>query len=140
MQDGSIHDGSTSLAHGWSTGALPALTEWVLGVRAARPGFAEYTLAPHPGDLSWACGAVPTPRGTLRAAWQQTDDRVNLQVDAPAGTLGHLAIPWRTADSVWLDDQPVELRVAADGGLAYDGLPPGVHTFEARRGSPPSAN
>jgi alpha-L-rhamnosidase len=140
MHDGTIHDGSTSLAHGWSTGALPALTDWVLGVRPTRPGYVEYSLAPHPGDVTWACGAVPTPQGTLRAAWQQTDDRFTLRVDAPSGTTGHLAIPWRTADSVLLDDQPVSVAVGPDGSLAFDGLPPGVHTFEARRGPPPTDN
>jgi len=68
MQDATIHDGSTSLAHGWSTGALPALSTWVLGVRAVRPGYTEYSVAPHAADLAWACGAVPTPQGTLRVA------------------------------------------------------------------------
>jgi alpha-L-rhamnosidase len=140
MQDGSIHDGSTSLAHGWSTGALPALSHWVLGMRAVRPGYAEYVVAPHPGDLAWACGAAPTPRGALRAAWQQTDDRFTLRVDAPNGTIGHLAIPWKTADSLIMDDQPIALQVGADGTLVVDGVTPGVHTLEARRTPAPSDN
>lgn len=133
-QDGGIRDGSTSLAHAWSTGALPALSTWVLGLRPLRPGYTEYSMAPHPGDLSWACGAVPTPAGAIRAAWHQTDDRFTIELDAPSGTRGEVVIPWTSAATVLLDDQPVAPRSSAEGRLVLENLAPGQHVVDARRG------
>ena len=40
------------LDHGWSSGAAPALTSFVLGVRPTSPGFATFTVTPHPGNLA----------------------------------------------------------------------------------------
>jgi glycogen debranching enzyme len=111
-RDGAIHDGSVSLAHGWSTGALPALSRWVLGVRPLKPGYAEYTLDPHPGDLDWACGAVPGPAGLIRVAWQRTDTGLTLWVDAPAGTLGRVAASDGSVTTVGPGRQSLEVALA----------------------------
>jgi hypothetical protein len=57
---------------GWSSGAAPALTEWVLGVTPTSPGFATFTVQPHRGDLAWAKGDVPTPHGLIHVEWTRT--------------------------------------------------------------------
>jgi hypothetical protein len=76
-----------SLDHGWSSGAAPALTNDVLGVRPTSPGYATFTVSPHPGDLASAAGTVSTPHGTLRVAWRRTTNgRIVLTVEAPHGT------------------------------------------------------
>ena len=75
-----------SVDHGWSSGAAPALTNYALGVTPTAPGFGSYLARPHPGDLKWARGAVPTPHGPIHVYWAQTDRRLTLQVSAPAGT------------------------------------------------------
>src|SRR5262245_62240848 len=59
-----------SWAHGWSSGAAPALTTYVLGVQPTAPGFASFVIEPHTAGLTWARGAVPTPHGPLRIAWR----------------------------------------------------------------------
>ncbi len=75
-----------SWAHGWSSGAAPALTEYVLGVRSTSPGYATFTVKPHPGDLTWAKGTVPTPHGPIHVGWKVHEGRLALRVDGPAGT------------------------------------------------------
>jgi Bacterial alpha-L-rhamnosidase 6 hairpin glycosidase domain/Bacterial alpha-L-rhamnosidase C-terminal domain len=55
---------------GWSTGATPAITQYILGVRPTSPGYATYVVRPHPGKLEWAKGDVVTPRGLLHVAWK----------------------------------------------------------------------
>lgn len=55
---------------GWSSGAAPAITQYVLGVVPTSPGYATYTISPHPGDLTWAQGSVVTPRGILHVSWR----------------------------------------------------------------------
>lgn len=81
--------GTTSLAHGWSTGPTAQLTGSVLGVRPVAPGYRTWTVAPHPGDLAWARGRVPTPSGPIDVDWSGR----SLTVDAPAGTTGAVTLP-----------------------------------------------
>jgi hypothetical protein len=76
-----------SFDSGWSSGAAPALSEYVLGVAPASPGFTRFTVTPHPNDLTSARGAVPTPHGLIHVAWTRTGTRVSLTVRAPAGTI-----------------------------------------------------
>ena len=76
----------TSMAHGWSTGAAPALTAYVLGVRPTSPGYATFDVDPHRGDLGWAQGQVPTPHGPIRFAWS----RAGARLVVPPGTVAHV--------------------------------------------------
>jgi hypothetical protein len=79
-------DRTPSFDAGWSSGAAPALTEYVLGVTPTSPGFRTFTVDPHPGDLQFAAGDVPTPHGVIHVSWEQTDDDLVLRVAAPPGT------------------------------------------------------
>lgn len=74
-----------SLDHGWSSGAAPALTRDVLGVRPTSPGYATFTVTPHPGDLASAAGTVSTPHGALRVSWRRTTGGIVVNVSAPRG-------------------------------------------------------
>jgi Bacterial alpha-L-rhamnosidase C-terminal domain len=75
-----------SVDHGWSSGAAAAITSYVLGVQPTAPGFSTFTVAPHPGDLSWAQGSVPTPQGPIRVSWRKAAGGLALSVTAPRGT------------------------------------------------------
>lgn len=79
-------DDHPSYDSGWSSGGAPALTQYVLGVEPTSPGFATFTVTPHPGDLQWAEGDVPTPRGAIHVQWHRFGTAVFLRVTAPAGT------------------------------------------------------
>ncbi|HEY0496761.1 MAG TPA: alpha-L-rhamnosidase C-terminal domain-containing protein [Kutzneria sp.] len=86
---GSLYEGAyTSAAHGWSTGVLPALTNDLLGATPTSPGFATWTVAPHPGSVAWARGQLPTPHGPLGVSWRQSNGSITITVDAPPGTHG----------------------------------------------------
>ena len=86
---GSLYEGAyTSAAHGWSTGVLPALTNDLLGATPTSPGFATWTVAPHPGSVAWARGQLSTPHGPLGVSWQQSNGSITITVDAPPGTHG----------------------------------------------------
>jgi hypothetical protein len=72
--------------HGWSSGAAPALTGYVLGVRPTSPGFATFLVDPHPGaTVRSALGRVPTPHGDLVVSWHKAGDRIVISVHAPPG-------------------------------------------------------
>jgi hypothetical protein len=100
-----------SLAHGWAAGPTAALTSQVLGVTPTGAGYSGYSVIPHPADLSWAQGTVPTPHGGLSASWSHSGKSFGLDITAPAGTTGEAAVPTFGAPT----------RVTVDGHLAWDG-------------------
>lgn len=73
-----------SLCHGWAAGPTAWLTEHVLGLAPAEPGFARVRVSPHLGDLQHAEGALPTPHGLLKVRHEKRKDgTVATEIDAP---------------------------------------------------------
>lgn len=97
--------GFTSMSHGWSTGVVPLLTNYVLGVRVRNVGYKRWLVQPYMGDLKWARGKVPTPFGALEVKWEKKGDvGFEIEVDAPEGTSGLVVIPVGEGIDVWIDD------------------------------------
>jgi hypothetical protein len=141
--DGSLYeDAYTSMAHGWSTGVLPALTHQLLGAMPTSPGYATWEVRPNPGDLTWAQGQLPTPYGALRVAWHNSGRTFHLDVDVPRGTRATVALPGdghrltvRSRGRVLWDGQRASAGKAGivDGRVTIPDLAAGTHTFTARR-------
>ncbi|MGW5668902.1 alpha-L-rhamnosidase-related protein [Micromonospora sp. NPDC003776] len=133
--------GDGSMSHPWSAGGTALLTNQVLGVRPTVPGFAGYAVQPHPGDLEWAQGRVPTPQGAIWVSWRQDRerDRFVMDVTAPAGTTGTIAVPAHGPTTVTVDGQLAWNGAKAkaygahsDGRYVYlTGVPAGAHTIAA---------
>ena len=72
----------------------------MLGAQPATAGYATWTVQPHPGDLSWAEGSVPTPHGNIGVDWagQSGTGQFSMKVTAPSGTTGTIAVPTYGAD------------------------------------------
>lgn len=105
--NGSMYEGAyTSAAHGWSTGALPALTNFVLGAMPTGPGFQTWSVKPVPGNFTWARGALDTPSGPLNVNWT-TDQgsQFSVYVEIPLGTAGNISVPVTSSSSSVLLDE-----------------------------------
>lgn len=75
-----------SLCHGWASGVTPWLTATVLGVEITEPGCKVLTLTPHLGDLEWAEGTFPTPKGNVWIKHTKgKDGKVKTAYKAPKG-------------------------------------------------------
>lgn len=60
-----------SLCHGWAAGAVPFLTETVLGVNILEPGCKKVMISPDLCGLSYAEGVYPTPYGAIELYHKQ---------------------------------------------------------------------
>jgi alpha-L-rhamnosidase len=118
----------SSLAHGWSTTPVSALSGYVLGVQPDTAGYATWTVQPHPGDLAWADGRVPTPHGAVDVRWSKTgvSGGFSMTVTAPKGTTGTIAVPVSADDNqtilanghvVWADGRYVAAPGVTDASL-----------------------
>jgi len=54
-----------SLCHGWASGPVPFLTEYVLGINIVEKGCKKIEIKPHLGHLEFAKGSIATPYGKL---------------------------------------------------------------------------
>ncbi|KAJ6109535.1 hypothetical protein N7486_001770 [Penicillium sp. IBT 16267x] len=101
-------EGFTSMAHGWSTGIVPLMTNYVLGVRPTGPGFKTWQICPvvDGGNLTWARGEVGTPQGPIRASWSNNDNGTfSLRIEAPENTRGFVCVPstgFKSDRVVWM--------------------------------------
>lgn len=73
-----------SHCHGWSAAPTYFLGSYILGIRPGGPGFSPVIVEPHPGDLLWCRGAVPTPDGDIYVRWENKPDApFILRITAP---------------------------------------------------------
>ena len=76
-----------------SDGSIPASpfrersTVLILGVRPTSPGFATFTVTPHPRRPRIGARRRATPHGPIRVSWQAAGGKLVLQVEAPRGTV-----------------------------------------------------
>ena len=75
-----------SLCHGWSSGPVAFLTEYVLGIRIVGEGCSKVEIKPHLGTLKHVRGGVATPLGRLTVEHcKNADGSITTKIDAPNG-------------------------------------------------------
>jgi alpha-L-rhamnosidase len=113
---GKFAGGSSSMAHGWSTGPTEALSAYVGGLRPTTPGWTTWLIEPQTGDLAWAQTTAPTPAGPISSRWAlgSGSNSLRLTVAAPPATSGTVAMPLLGARRV----------IAEDGVVVWDGVAP----------------
>ncbi len=75
-----------SLCHGWASGPTSWLSRHVLGFEVVEPGCKTVRIVPHLGDLAWAEGTLPTPRGLIKVRHEKRPDgTVKSTIEAPKG-------------------------------------------------------
>ena len=90
------HGYFVSLCHGWSSGPTSWLTERVLGVRPTGGGFKAAEITPDLGDLTWAEGDVPTPRGLIHVRADKAGSGLSVRITLPPGVDARVTLGGRT--------------------------------------------
>jgi len=83
-----------SHCHGWSAAPTYFLSTHVLGVTpdAKNPGV--IVVAPHPADLDWCRGTVPTAHGNIEVQWKNDPDApFELHIKAPEKIAVEVRLP-----------------------------------------------
>jgi len=105
--------GYRSMAHP-DTGVGHLLSEYILGIRPAAPGFKKWTFHPHFAELKHAKGKVPTRYGVIDTAWKMSHSGQYIcEVYGPAGTTGTFLVPLyrgRTPKSVVVNGMRTDQR------------------------------
>jgi hypothetical protein len=83
-----------SMAHGWSSAPTAWLTENVLGILPASPGYDRVNIRPNLLGLKFANGSVPTPHGTISI---HVDEQKGIDLDLPAGVEANVEYGGRTS-------------------------------------------
>lgn len=75
-----------SFCHGWASGPTAWLSQHVLGIEVLEAGCKKLRITPHLGNLEWAEGTFPTPKGTLKVRHQkQANGNIKTTYKAPKG-------------------------------------------------------
>lgn len=117
--------------HAWGAAPANLLPRFILGVQPLSPGWTTTTIRPCPGDLKFANGQIPTPRGPISIQWKKDSSFVML-VNLPGGVSADIALPVTDeATGVWVDGQPVEATKTKDRWILRDPIQ-GSATIEAK--------
>ena len=75
-----------SFCHGWASGPTSWLSQHVLGIEPAEPGFKKVRIEPHLGGLTWVEGTYPTPLGVIKVRHSKdASGKILSRIDLPEG-------------------------------------------------------
>ena len=93
-EDGFNPQGMNSLNH-YAYGTISKwFYEGILGIKPAKPGFKEITIAPQiTTKLDFVEGSYPTPQGEVKVSWSKEKSSLKLKVVIPNNSTAKIIIP-----------------------------------------------
>ena len=79
--------------HGWASGPLTMLSQYVAGVAPTAPAFASFSVLPQLGDLTSVQATMASPKGTISVNISSAETQYSLAVTVPGGTKATVGIP-----------------------------------------------
>jgi alpha-L-rhamnosidase len=118
-------------SHAWQCTPLFQLSSRVLGITPASPGFGEIRVRPHPCDLKWATGSMPTPHGPVSVHWTRSEHEFRVELSVPKGSRATAELPLLgPAATLEVDGRSVPTNESE--GYATAKLPSGRHVAVLR--------
>ncbi|RYG69611.1 alpha-L-rhamnosidase, partial [bacterium] len=94
-----------SHCHGWSAAPTYFLSTHVLGVAPDAEDPLTIVVAPHPADLKWGRGSMPTSQGTFEVQWENIEGQpFELRIKAPLSAKIRVELP--REGNITLNGQP----------------------------------
>ncbi|MFH1903460.1 MAG: family 78 glycoside hydrolase catalytic domain [Candidatus Omnitrophota bacterium] len=95
-----------SLSHGWACAPAFVLGRYVIGIAPSDDSMADYMVLPQRGNLTWARGRIPTPKGVIDVMWEY-DGKWRLEISLPAGASALAGLPLSDGQSLFFDGNMV---------------------------------
>ena len=93
--------------HAWGAAPANQLPRWVLGAQPLAPGWSRVLIRPNPGQLRFAEGKIPTPRGPIWVSWRHVAT-FQLTLTLPAGVAAMIELPaGENSHGVFMGDKAV---------------------------------
>jgi len=106
--------------HAWGAAPANLLPRYVLGAQPLAPGWQRASIRPNPGELRFASGKVPTPRGPILVDWKR-GDTFKLSLNLPKGVAARVELPSVTgATQVLADGKSVSAKLDAGWWILAD--------------------
>jgi len=113
-----------SACHRWSGKIGAVLSKYILGIKAAEPGFKKVSIIPYIGDLSWAQGQITTNYGEIKVCWEKTLKSFAEDISIPQCCKGLFALP-KPVNQVYINK-----RLVWDKGKFFSIIPEIKNTFQ----------
>lgn len=99
-----------SLAHAWSAYPMKFFLSGIMGVEPLTPAYETFRIRPRvDGGLSWAAGAVPTPRGSVMVRWDKVNGGLALSATVPVNTTAEIHLPLQSLPNPVITEGGVEI-------------------------------
>jgi len=117
--------------HAWGAAPANLLPRFVLGAQPLTAGWSRALIQPHPGNLTHAEGAMPTPLGELSVSWKREKNFI-LSLTLPTGMTAKVELPALEGSSgVWIGGAKVVAHREAHWWTLEKDIP-GTVTIEER--------
>ena len=90
--------GTTS--HAWCAGPSALLPQKVLGVESLEPGWKLFRVKPNTGDLKWAKGIIPSPKGNISIEWKKAGRKILCSLSVPANSAALIELPVENIEKI----------------------------------------
>lgn len=105
--------------------------KYLVGIRAAAPGFSTFTVRPYPPKkLRWAQAGLMTVRGPVKIRWEQGDCRFSVDIQVPFNSRCTLELPEQYGKELTVDGTRTD-GVSLSDGRTQVALDPGKHHVSA---------
>jgi alpha-L-rhamnosidase len=107
--------------HAWGAAAGNIISRKLMGVEPLTPGWTSFRIKPQMGSLANASIDVPTIKGTIKAAYVQTDRSFEMNVVIPGNTTAQIQLPIKGKKyQIWVNDKKVKSHTAGQFALLND--------------------
>ncbi|MES2428990.1 MAG: family 78 glycoside hydrolase catalytic domain [Bacteroidota bacterium] len=115
--------------HAWGAAAGNIISRKLMGVEPLTPGWANFSVKPQIGSLTSASIDIPTIKGTIKAAYTQSDKSFEMIITIPANTAAQIHLPLKGKKyQVWQDDKKIKSHIAGQWVL-LDNVGSGEYHF-----------
>ncbi|MFD2864507.1 family 78 glycoside hydrolase catalytic domain [Mucilaginibacter antarcticus] len=95
--------------HAWGAAAGNIISRKLMGIEPLTPGWSTFSVKPQIGGLANAGIDVPTIKGTIKAAYVQTDKMFEMNIVVPGNTTAQIYLPIKGQKyQVWVNDKKVK--------------------------------